>query len=189
MITYPNIEKLLLASASPRRRELLASLGLEFDVQVPEIDETPMPHETSRAFAERLAEEKAAAISAHARSVVIAADTIVVHNGVILGKPVDKAEAFSMLSSLSGNTHAVITGVCVRDRNQCCVFSTSTEVVFRRVEPAEIHAYIATGDPMDKAGAYAIQGGASHMVQSIRGSYTNVVGLPLCELHQTLISF
>ena len=189
MENYPNIEKLILASASPRRRELLGALGIDFKIQIPAVDETPKADEAPRAFAERLAAEKAEAISAEPETVLVAADTIVVHNQKILGKPVDAEEAFSMLSALSGDAHEVVTGVCVRRGEKSTVFSVSTDVVFRNLERAEITAYIASGDPMDKAGAYAIQGGAAHMVLSIRGSYTNVVGLPLCELHQTLVSF
>lgn len=189
MQNYPTIRTLVLASASPRRRELLASLGLNFTIQIPEIDETPKPDEPPRTFAERLAAEKAAAIPADSDTVLIAADTIVVHNHLILGKPRNEAEAFSMLSGLSGDTHEVISAVCVRRGNRVCVFSVSTEVTFRTVEQSEIEAYIKSGCPMDKAGAYAIQGGAAHMVSSIKGSYTNVVGLPLCELHQTLTSY
>lgn len=179
--------KLILASASPRRRELLATLGHPFEVMVPEIDETPFPDEKPRAYAERLAEEKASAVNAS--GIIIAADTIVVHHQKILGKPRDAAHAHTMLSALSGDRHEVITGVCLRYEGHIQVFSARTEVLFRMVQDSEIEAYIATGDPMDKAGAYAIQGGAAHMVQSISGSYTNVVGLPLCELHQALLSF
>ena len=189
MKNYPNIGKLILASASPRRRELLASLGLDFIIIIPDIDESHQAHEAPHAFAERLATEKAAAISAASDSVLIAADTIVVHRDTILGKPVDEDDAFAMLSSLSGDTHEVVTGVCVRRGEKNAVFSVSTEVIFRKLETSEIETYIASGDPMDKAGAYAIQGGAAPMVRSINGSYTNVVGLPLCELHQTLLSF
>lgn len=189
MHMYPNLGNIVLASASPRRRELLQSLGLEFQVQIPDVDETPRPSESPRAFAERLAAEKAAAIPVDDDTVLIAADTIVVHNEIILGKPCDEAEAFSMLSDLSGNSHEVITGVSVKRGARTAVFSVSTAVDFRPLVEEEINAYIASGDPMDKAGAYAIQGGAAHMVRSIEGSYTNVVGLPLCELHQILVSF
>lgn len=178
---------LVLASASPRRRELLATLGAEFSVLVPEIDETPLPGEKPRAFAERLAEEKACAVGAE--GIVVAADTIVVLDETILGKPTDAAHARQMLTSLSGNTHEVITGVCVKNPERTVVFSVVTQVLFRDLEESEIEDYIASGCPMDKAGAYAIQGGAAHMVRAIEGSYTNVVGLPLCELHETLISF
>lgn len=177
---------LILASGSPRRRELLAALGHPFTVVVPEVDETPLPGERPRAFAERMAEEKAAA--AKGDGIVVAADTIVVLEGQILGKPVDAADAREMLRALSGLAHEVVTGVCVKNRNCATVFSVGTEVVFRTLEEAEIEAYVATGEPMDKAGAYAVQGGAAHMVRAINGSYTNVVGLPICELHEALIS-
>jgi len=189
MNRYPNIGKVVLASASPRRRELLDSLGLEFTVEVPQIDESLLPGEAARPFVERLALGKAKAIAADPGTVLIAADTIVVQGGAILGKPASEAHAFEMLAKLSGQIHEVITGVCVRRDTLCRVFSVATEVVFRRLEEDEIRAYIASGCPMDKAGAYAIQGGAAHMVRAIRGSYTNVVGLPLCELHEALISF
>lgn len=188
MLNYPNIGKLILASASPRRRELLGSLGLEFEVCVPDIDESPKEGEAPRAFAQRLATEKSAAIDADAETTLIAADTIVVLGETILGKPLDEKHAFEMLSDLSGKTHEVITGVCVRRGSSAKVFSVATQVVFRTLEKAEIIRYIASGCPMDKAGAYAIQGGAAHMVAAIRGSYTNVVGLPLCELHEALTS-
>ena len=180
-------QPLTLASASPRRRKLLAALGLDFNIVVPEIHETPLPNEKPRAFAERLAAEKARVVSEE--GIVIAADTIVVHNEAILGKPADASHAREMLRALSGATHEVITGVCIKNTVRTVVFSVCTQVVFRVLEDAEIEEYIATGEPMDKAGAYAIQGGAAHMVRSIDGSYTNVVGLPLCELHESLISF
>ena len=189
MQNYPNLEKLILASASPRRRDLLASLGLNFEVQIPDIDETQNPDELPRSFAERLASEKAAAIHADSETVLIAADTIVVQGNRTLGKPADGAEAFEMLNGLSGQSHEVITGVCIKREEKVQVISVVTEVIFRNLEKEEIIRYIASGCPMDKAGAYAIQGGAAHMVKEIRGSYTNVVGLPLCELHELLISF
>lgn len=182
-----NTPSLILASGSPRRRELLAALGRPFTVVVPEIDETPRPGEKPRAFAERMAEEKAAAVEGD--GIVVAADTIVVLEGKILGKPVDATDARKMLRAFSGLAHEVVTGVCVKGRNHATVFSVGTEVVFRTLEEAEIEAYVATGEPMDKAGAYAVQGGAAHMVRAINGSYTNVVGLPICELHEALISF
>ena len=189
MSPYPTLGNIILASASPRRRELLSSLGLEFSIKVPEIDETPRLDEEPRSFAERLANEKANAILAEPNTTLIAADTIVVHKNTILGKPRDETQAFEMLSALSDQSHEVITGVCVKRDEYCSVFSVVTKVTFRTLEKAEILAYIASGCPMDKAGAYAIQGGAAHMVRAINGSYTNVVGLPLCELHEVLISF
>ncbi|MBN2684973.1 MAG: septum formation inhibitor Maf [Pontiellaceae bacterium] len=188
MSLYPGLDSVILASASPRRRELLKTLGIEFAVQSAEIDETPLPDEAPQTFAERMAAEKAAAVDAAPEVTVIAADTIVVAENRILGKPADEAHAVEMLSGLSGETHDVITAVCVKRGPQCRVISVSTEVVFRVLTLEEIHAYIASGCPMDKAGAYAIQGGAVHMVRAINGSYTNVVGLPLCELHEMLLS-
>ena len=189
MKRYPNLGKVLLASASPRRRELLSNLGLEFSVEVPQIDESPLTEEAARAFVERLAGGKAEAVAADSKTVLIAADTVVVLDGTILGKPAGEAHAAEMLARLSGRSHEVITGVCVRRGERRQVFSVATEVVFRTLETEEIRAYVASGCPMDKAGAYAIQGGAAHMVRAIKGSYTNVVGLPLCELHEALISF
>lgn len=189
MHAYPNLGNVVLASASPRRRELLASLGLEFTVLVPAIEEAAKQNETPRALAERLASEKAAAVSVDPGITIIAADTIVVLDGHILGKPSDEAHATEMLSNLSGKTHAVITGVCIQKNAVSRVFSVSTEVLFRELTQVEITDYVTSGCPMDKAGAYAIQGGAAHMVCAINGSYTNVVGLPLCELHKALISF
>ena len=186
---YPNIGKVVLASASPRRRELLATLRLEFLVATPRIDESALPGELPLPFVERLAAEKAGAVDAAPGTLVIAADTIVVLDGQVLGKPESEAHAFEMLSRLSGKRHEVATGVCLKRNERQSVFSVATEVAFRSLETEEIRAYIATGCPMDKAGGYAIQGGAAHMVRGIRGSYTNVVGLPLCELHEALISF
>jgi septum formation protein len=180
-------QPLTLASASPRRHELLATLGLDFNIVVPKIDETPQPDEKPRTFAERMAKEKADAVEAG--GIIIAADTIVVQGEMILGKPTNEQHATDMLRTLSGAMHEVITGVCVKSAERTLVFSVSTQVEFRAVAEGEIEAYVATGEPMDKAGAYAIQGGAGQMVRRIEGSYTNVVGLPLCELHEALISF
>jgi septum formation protein len=186
MKTIQSTEKLTLASASPRRRELLTLLGRHFEVMVPQVDETPKPREAPRAFAERLAKEKAHAVEVE--GTVIAADTIVVLGRHILGKPANAAHARKMLRKLSARRHKVITAVCVKNGEHTQVFSVVTKVLFRTLDNREIDAYIATGEPMDKAGAYAIQGGAAHMVRSIKGSYTNVVGLPLCELQKNLMS-
>ena len=185
MNVLPKNEPILLASASPRRRELLALLGVRFDVVVPDVDETPLPDEPPRAFAERMARDKAAAVASS--GVVVAADTVVVLGGRILGKPADAADARAMLAALSGRTHRVLTGVCVRRNERAHVFSVATEVEFRPLCEEEISAYVDSGEPMDKAGAYAVQGGASSMVRALRGSYSNVVGLPLCELRQALL--
>lgn len=188
MQNYPNISKMILASASPRRRELLSSLGCEFTVEKPEIDEIPRAGEKPKAYAERLSREKAEAIQIDKDTVLISADTIVVQGSTILEKPTGEAHAFEMLAGLSGRKHEVITAVTVRTDENVKTFSVSTKVAFRTLSKQEIISYIATGCPMDKAGGYAIQGGAAHMVRSISGSYTNVVGLPLCELHEALVS-
>lgn len=188
MKDYPQIEKLVLASASQRRRDLLSSLGVEFTVQVPEINENLLENEALVRFAERLAGDKSEAVPVEPGTTIIAADTIVVLDHTILGKPSSEDDAFQMLTNLSGKHHEVITAVCVKHGERTVLFSVSTEVVFRSLTSTEINTYIASGCPMDKAGAYAIQGGAAHMVRAINGSYTNVVGLPLCELHETLTS-
>lgn len=179
--------KIILASASPRRRELLENLGLDFDIRIPEIDERPLPGEQPREHVERLAAEKAAAVFMD--GVTIAADTIVVLGDQILGKPTHAAHAREMLRALSANKHEVITGVCIRDTEHILVFSVLTKVVFRKLSDKEVEVYIESGEPMDKAGAYAIQGRAASFVQTIEGSYTNIVGLPLCEVHNSLRSF
>lgn len=182
-------EKIVLASASPRRRAFLRSLGLRFRIVPPELNETPNSGERPAHYARRLAEDKAAEVAARVRgpAVIIAADTIVVQGRKILQKPRDRADAARMLRALSGRWHAVISGLCVARaeggrvarRNSLTV---RTAVEFKRLTPAEIAGYIATGEPMDKAGAYAIQGIGSFMVRAIRGSYTNVVGLPVAEM-------
>ena len=177
---------ILLASASPRRRELLAQLGVDFEVCVPEVDETRLPDEPPVHFVQRLAQKKACAVSAQENQLVLAADTVVVLDEQILGKPSSAEEAEAMLASLSGKTHQVMTGVCLRGRGFEKLFCVTTEVVFRPLAPEEIRRYVQTGEPMDKAGAYAIQGGAAGMVREIHGSYTNVVGLPLCEVYSAL---
>jgi len=181
---------IVLASASPRRAELLELARIPFRVAPADIPEEPLPGEEAVAHAMRLAEEKARVAAGREASGrwFIGADTIVVLNGKIIGKPLDAADAQAMLSKLSGQCHQVVTAYSVLDRqNGACVSrAVLTEVVFKKLSASEIQDYVATGCPLDKAGAYAIQGGAAHFVQEIRGSYTNVVGLPTCELYQTL---
>ncbi len=180
---------IVLASASPRRAELLAGAGINFTVVPGDIDETPLVKEEPSAHVLRLAEEKAheAATRSEGRF-FIGADTIVLCDSEILGKPADNAAATQMLRKLSGRMHHVITGFAIIDRvsNRAIRRSISTEVFFRLLGDAEIAAYVATGCPLDKAGAYAIQGGAAAMVTRINGSYTNVVGLPLSEVVEVL---
>lgn len=181
--------RIVLASASPRRLELLASAGVEFDVFASDIPEEAMPGEAPADFAVRLARDKAVATAARVEGRwFIGADTIVVCDGEIMGKPADGADATRMLKKLSGVPHEVITGYAIYDkaRDGLLCKAVVTKVFFKALRDEEISAYVATGCPMDKAGAYAIQGGAAYMVERIDGSYTNVVGLPLCEVVEDL---
>lgn len=176
---------IVLASASPRRSELLESAGIIFTVVSGDIDETPLPGEMPVAHVLRLAEGKARAVASIAAGrFFIGADTIVLCDGEIMGKPCDNADAVRMLRALSGRVHQVITGFAIVDRQTGRTLSrvVSTEVTFKLLAEKEISTYVASGCPLDKAGAYAIQGGAAYMVERIDGSYTNVVGLPLCEV-------
>lgn len=180
---------IILASASPRRTELMELAGIEFSVVPADICEDVLPGEAPADHVLRLSREKADAVAAtHDGRFFIGADTIVVLDGAILGKPADEADALRMLSALSGRNHEVITGFTVFDKISGIHISRSvcTEVTFKKLEEKEIAAYIASGCPMDKAGAYAIQGGAVHFVRSINGSYTNVIGLPMTELYEVL---
>ena len=175
--------ELLLASQSPRRRELLGRLGLEFAVAVPDVDETMDPALPAFDEVARLSAAKAAAVDG---TVVVAADTVVVLDGRVLGKPRDAAEAAEMLRALSGRAHQVMTGVTVRRGGRAETDTVVTDVHFRPLGAAEIAAYVATGEPMDKAGAYGIQGLASVFVDRLAGDYYNVMGLPLCRLCRML---
>ena len=176
---------LVLGSASPRRVALLRQLGVAFTVRASDIPEIPAAGESAEAFASRAAREKAAAVAAAAPGDwVLAADTVVVVDGAILGKPRDAAEASAMLRRLSGRAHAVLTAVALsapggRIAEQ---FAVRSEVAFRRLDEAEIAEYVAGGEPADKAGAYAIQGGAAGFVERIEGSLTNIIGLPADEV-------
>ena len=169
----------VLASGSPRRHELLAQIGVQFTVRVPDIDESPEPAEAPEAYVRRLAFAKAAAVSAAADELVIAADTTVELGGEILGKPVDEHDAASMLRRLSARTHRVHTGVAVRRGDLEFAEVCTTLVTFVELDEAMIRWYVGTGEPMDKAGAYAVQGAGGALVRLVRGSVSNVVGLPL----------
>lgn len=173
--------ELVLASQSPRRKELLTLLGHPFRVQVASVDETMENLPIEQAVA-RLSHRKAAAIGADANQIVIGADTVVVLDRQVLGKPRDEEDAVGMLRSLSGKTHQVMTGVCVLKGERVLTHTEVTEVTFRPLTDREIESYVATKEPMDKAGAYGIQGGAAPFVEGIRGDYYNVVGLPVCRL-------
>jgi septum formation protein len=177
---------LVLASASPRRRELLSQAGFSFDVHPAHIPEDPFPNEDPFAYVTRLAREKAQFVFAQLSEaetnpslVVLGADTTVTLDKCILGKPSDPADAALMLRSLSGRTHRVVTGVAVVTAAHTEVAAEVTEVTFLTLSDEEIAAYIATGEPMDKAGAYAIQGRAARWIPRIEGDYSNVVGLPI----------
>jgi septum formation protein len=189
---------LVLASASPRRRELLGNAGVSFTVQAADINETPLAGESPQDCAERLAREKALAVfQTRPRDCVLGADTIVVVDDAILGKPRDADDAARMLRLLSGRTHAVITGVCVvnsvasgqgsvASKPDSLIASETTLVTFGELSDDEIREYVATGEPMDKAGAYAIQGIASRWIRRIEGDYSNVVGLPVAMVYRML---
>ena len=181
--------RIVLASASPRRSELLESAGISFTVLPADIPEEPLPGEAPVDHVLRLAAGKAcAAAERTSGDLFIGADTIVLCDDEIMGKPADAADARRMLSALSGRGHEVITGYAVYDRaaGETVSGAVRTRVLFKELSASEIDAYIATGCPFDKAGAYAIQGGAAYMVRGIEGSYSNVVGLPLCEVVETL---
>ena len=196
---------LVLASASPRRQELLRNAGISFVVQPADVDETPMAGELARECAQRLAREKALKVwRKRSQDLVLGADTVVIVGEEILGKPVDAADAARMLRLLSGREHQVITGVCLvrgargqgltmnsnDEREQTCelrIGSETTAVTMSEISEEEIREYAATGEPMDKAGAYAIQGMASRWIPRIEGDYSNVVGLPVALVFRMLI--
>jgi len=180
---------LVLASASPRRQELLGNAGISFAVQPADVDETPLAGESPRECAERLAREKALAVAQlRPHDVVLGADTIVVVDEAILGKPRDVDDAVRMLRLLSGRVHCVITGVCLVGPGtvKARTASETTLVTMSDFSDEEIRAYVATGEPMDKAGAYAIQGRASRWIPRIEGDYSNVVGLPVALVYRML---
>ena len=170
----------VLASASPRRRDLLNEAGIGFDVDAPHIDETLLAGETPADYVERMAREKAAAVAPrHPGRLVLGADTVVVIDDVVLGKPADADDAARMLRRLSGQTHEVLTAVAVVSPVATLAAVERTLVTMRRIEDAEIEAYVASREPLDKAGAYAIQGGAGPFVDRIEGALDTVIGLPV----------
>lgn len=178
---------LILASGSPRRNELLKIAGLEFDIIVADVDEKIIDGATPQEAVMSLALQKAQAVAKdHKQSIVIGADTVVVRDGEILGKPKNEADAFDMLRSLSGRTHTVCTGVALIKGAENKNFCEATEVEFYELSDEEIKAYIKTGEPMDKAGAYGIQGKGCVLVKQIVGDYFNVVGLPVSKVYREL---
>jgi septum formation protein len=180
---------LVLASASPRRQELLRNAGIEFVVHPASLPEIPRPGELPRSFAERMAREKALAVAAQRpNDVVLGADTVVVVDREILGKPRDSSDAARMLRLLSGRKHEVITGVCLAGGKlkAAVIRSEQTTVIMNPLSDDDIRSYVASGEPMDKAGAYAIQGIASRWISRIEGDYFNVVGLPVALVWRML---
>lgn len=180
-----------MASASPRRRELLEQVGLPCEVMPSEITEHNFGMADPEALVKRLALSKARDVARKVKEgIVIGADTVVVYRGKILGKPIDEADAEGMLRKLSGHEHEVMTGLAIVDvdRGEEAVECVKTKVKFRRLSPEEIREYVATGEPLDKAGAYGIQGKGAALVKSIEGCYYNVVGLPLAKLVEMLKS-
>lgn len=177
---------LILASQSPRRRELLGLFRIPFLVRVADIDETMDPHASPADEVARVSRLKALAIDHAPEDVVIAADTIVVCDGRVLGKPRSEEEAKQMLRFLSGRDHQVMTGMAVLRGQEAVVCTEVTDLHFRSLSNREIDAYVATGEPMDKAGAYGIQGGAALFCSRMEGDYYNVMGLPVCRLSRIL---
>ena len=182
---------LILASGSPRRRQLLEQIGLTFVVRSSDVDESVSPGLTPAQVVESLSARKGEAVAAEAvpGDLVLSADTVVALDGAILGKPRDRAEAEAMLTALSGRTHQVYTGVTLLQDGRRLTEHEVTAVTFRPLSPEEIAAYVSTGEPMDKAGAYGIQGLGALLVERLEGDYFNVMGLPLCRLGQMLAQF
>jgi len=182
---YHTLKPLILASSSPRRQSYFQDLGLDYRVHAADIVEQLLPAETPEDFVRRMAAEKARSVmELYHDSWIVAADTVVSLADSVLGKPGDRAGAVSMLMQLSGNEHQVLTGICLACRRNgiAAVRSVSTRVVFSSFSEDVARAYVATGEPMDKAGSYGIQGQGAFLVKEIMGSYSNVVGLPLSEL-------
>ena len=179
---------LVLASQSPRRAEILRQAGIPFIVRCAPVDETPIAGEAPEAYVRRLAEWKALAVEASADEIVLGADTTVVVDGEMLGKPEDTADARRMIARLAGRAHDVLTGICLKLGSRRAPDCASTRVWFAPMTEAEIDAYAATGEPLDKAGGYAIQGLASKYIERIEGCYFNVVGLPVSLVYRRLRS-
>lgn len=180
--------KLVLASQSPRRREILSAAGYVFEVRVAGLEESRLPGEAPEEYVTRLARDKARAIQAGPLEFVLAADTTVVCESEVMEKPVDAADARRMLGILSGRVHQVWTGVCLRVEEQEWACAEVTQVRFLPLSHEQIAEYVATGEPMDKAGAYAIQGRACRFIDRVEGCYFNVVGLPISRVARMLVA-
>ncbi len=185
-----NSDELILASASPRRKRLLAQVGLSFRTDISDIDESQIEGEKAEEYVLRLSQQKARVVQQrYKEGIILAADTTVVLGGDILGKPESRNHGIEMLRRLSGNTHLVLTGVTVLNRCRKKSFLTSSRVIFREISMSEIVWYWETGEPEDKAGAYGLQGKGAAFVSAIHGSFTNVFGLPLAETLSLLREF
>lgn len=189
---FHTAKKIILASASPRRQTFLKELGLEFTVVPASIDETPFAHEPAVDFVQRMAADKAKSIAGlHPKAFVIGADTIISFQGEILGKPEDSSDALRILQKLQGTSHEVITSLslcCIREKISTTIVRT-TRVTFGNFSKETLTAYIQSGEPLDKAGAYAIQGQGGFLVQEINGSCSNVIGLPMNDLVTILLTY
>ena len=183
---FETTKRFILASQSPRRRELLAQLGIDFTVQSADVEETSVPFETPAQYVRDVALLKTRAIQSE--DVVIGSDTIVVQNGRLLHKPKNVEEAYAHLRALSGHTHEVMTAVAIKEGTKEVTFVETVRVTFYKLNDALIEAYVATGDPFDKAGGYGIQTDGAFFVEKIDGDYLAVVGLPLARLTQTLLA-
>lgn len=189
---YQTCKPLVLASASPRRQQYFDALGITYLVHAANIKEECLPEEKPLSFVQRMAAEKARVVMAHyPQRWIVAADTVVSLADAVLGKPKDRADALCMLMSLAGKEHRVHTGICLTCHQQAVfvVQSVTTRVVFRPFSENEARAYVATGEPLDKAGAYGIQGQGAFLIQEISGSYSNVVGFPLGEMIPLLAGY
>ena len=185
---FNTTKKLILASGSPRRQDFLAGLGLKFQVICREIDETPLPNESSGNYVSRLALAKAQVVAkSHPGSVVIGADTSVVWKNEILGKPLDALDHLKMLQKLAGCSHEVLTGFAVVSAEKTQVAVVTSEVRFHSFADEILRAYVASGDGSDKAGGYGMQSGGAFLVREVQGSFANVIGLPMTELVQVLL--
>ena len=183
-----NLPKLVLASGSPRRAEILRSVGWEFETDVPDIDESELPSETPEVYVQRLAISKANAIAQkHTTRLVLGADTTVVLHGRIIGKPQDMDDASCMLRSLSGNWHEVLTGIALAKDDTLAVAMQRTRVKFAKLTNEAVGFLVGYGNPLDKAGAYAVQAQAALFIEQIEGDYWNVVGLPINLVYETML--